>query len=157
MLNTSRFLAALAILPSIVLSAPTAAAGSKHNIYLARCTVSVCILPILCSDETVNAAVYFANGPIADGSRISTPTAAGQVDARWEGGKRSVRLGSAGTFSVNLPTSARTADKGSIAGEATLGDEPFVCFKDGVSEFKIRYDDERFDCKTEYWCPSYDV
>ena len=90
-------------------------------------------------------------------SEIQTPTAAGQVDARWEGGKRSVRLGSAGTFSINLPTSARTANKGSIAGEGTLGDEPFVCFKDGVSEFKIRYDDERFDCKTEYWCPSYDV
>ncbi|KAH7125654.1 hypothetical protein B0J11DRAFT_615002 [Dendryphion nanum] len=157
-LAPSSLLAGLAVLPVLVLSAPTAVAGSKHTVYLSTCTTTDCLLPILCEEDSFRAAVYFANGPIAEGStRISTPTSVGTTTGNWEGAKRSARLGTAGTFSVNLPTTAKTAAKGSIAGEGTLGDEPFVCFKDGATDYKIRYSDERYNCKVDYYCPSYEV
>jgi hypothetical protein len=149
-----------ALLPAICLSAPTAA-GSKHNVYLTHCQ------PTDCSDfdcdpeeNRITAAAYFANGPITDGStsRIQKPTTLATINqSAWEGTKRTLRLGTAGSFTSNISSTARTAAKGTIAGDATLGTEPFVCFKDGTTKFSVTYEYDTYTCTTDYWCPSTDV
>jgi hypothetical protein len=68
-----------------------------------------------------------------------------------------MRFSTAGTFTSNIGAGAKTAAKGSIAGDGTLGTEPFVCFKDGTTKFRVNYDDELHTCTTEYWCASIDV
>lgn len=152
-----------AILPTLALSAPAAPAGSKHNVYLVHCEPNEC--PIGSCDPgdfTITAAAYFRNGPIAEGttSRVQTPTTLARLNGdntRFEGSRRTFRFGSDGTFTTNIPASARTAASGSIAGDATLGEEPFVCFKDGKTKFQINNDDERYTCTTDYWCASTDT
>ncbi|KAF2117904.1 hypothetical protein BDV96DRAFT_644242 [Lophiotrema nucula] len=148
-----------ALLSSTTLAAP---AGSKHNVYLVHCDPQDC--PIgLCDpgDFTIAAAAYFANGPVTEGTtRVSTPTSLGRLSdgiLKWEGTSRSVRLGTAGTLKSNIPTSARTAAKGDLAGDATLGTEEFVCFKDGSTKFAISNDGDRYTCTTDYWCGSVDA
>lgn len=153
----ARIVAIFAVLPIFALSSPITAAGSKHNVYLARCALDDC--SIFCDEDTsITVAAYFSGGPITEGStKVVTPTRLGRTSGQWEGSKKSVRLGTDGTFTSNIDTSSRTAKKGDIAGDATLGSEPFVCFKDGSTEFTIRYEDEKFKCKTDYWCPSIEV
>lgn len=158
--NTASFL--FVLLPTITLSAPTAA-GSKHNVYLISCE------PEDCSDwycdfdyDGIRAAAFFRDGPISEGSqtRIQRPTSLATLSSprtKWEGSKRTVRLGRDGTFTSNIDAGANSAVKGLIAGNGTLGTEPFVCFKDGATDFLVVYDDERYTCLTDYWCPSIDV
>jgi hypothetical protein len=152
----------LAVLPALALSAPTAA-GSKHNVYLVRCEYSDCDGWDCDPEETrFTAGAFFRDGPIAEGSstRIQRPTSLTRLSGAqtaWEGSKRTIRFGSAGTFTSNISTSAKSATKGSIAGDGTLGSEPFVCFKDGATKFRVTYDDEPYTCTTDYWCPSIDV
>jgi hypothetical protein len=152
----------LAVLPALTLSAPTAA-GSKHNVYLVHCEYTDCDGWDCDPGETsFTAGAFFRDGPIAEGSstRIQRPTSLTRLSgsqATWEGSKRTIRFGTSGTFTSNISASAKTAAKGSIAGDATLGTEPFVCFKDGATKFRITYDDEPHTCTTDYWCPSVEV
>jgi hypothetical protein len=153
------FLAALALLPSIALSTPTIALGSKHNVYLANCDPNEC--PIgLCDpgDFHLTAAIYFKNGPIAEGSTsVQRPSGIGKVSGNkpaWEGAKRTGRFELDGSFVSNISAGAKTAAKGEIAGDGTLGDEPFVCFKDGTTKFQMSYDTDRYTCTADYWCGS---
>ena len=62
-----------------------------------------------------------------------------------------------GSFTANISTKAGSLKKGEIAGDATLGSEPFVCFKDGVGKFVIQDEGDKYTCTTNYWCPSIDV
>lgn len=148
------------MIPTLTLSAPTEVAGSKHTVYLVRCEPNEC--PIGACDPgefLINAAAYFRSGPVSGSSRVK-PTSLVQIDGNqpaWEGQKRTFKLGREGTFTTNIPTSAKTADKGSIAGDATLGSEPFVCFKDGTTKFTTDVDDDRYTCSADYYCPSIDV
>ena len=144
----------------LILSVPVdvGIAGSKHNFYLATCSPS-CLL--LCDpDDTITAAIYFENGPITEGSSRVSPTSVGRVTGRntaWEGSSKSVRIGSAGTLKTNIASDAKSATKGSLVGDASLATEPFVCFKDGTTKFTMTYDFDRYECTTEYWCPSISV
>lgn len=158
------YLPALAAAAPVDTPAPVAALGSKHTVYLVQCDPNECPIGYCEDDEfRIKAAAYFRDGPIdasAPTSRVQSPTTLTTLSdnrAAFEGSKRTFRLGRDGTFTSNLPKSASTASKGSIAGDATLGTEPFVCFKDGSSKFGIRYDDERYTCTTQYYCPSVDV
>jgi len=151
----------LAVLPALALSAPTAA-GSKHNVYLVRCAYSDCDGWECDPEETFAAGAFFRDGPIAEGSgtRIQRPTSLTRLSGSqtaWEGSKRTIRFGTSGTFTSNIGAAAKTAAKGSIAGDGTLGTEPFVCFKDGTTTFRVTYDDEPHTCTTDYWCPSINV
>jgi hypothetical protein len=165
----------LAILPLLTFAspitndaAPITAQGSKHTVYLTHCQPKTCI--IFCDpDDDITAVAYFAGGPIAtDSTGVQKPTDLGRISGRttaFEGTQRSVKLGKDGTFTSNINASAKTAAKGSIAGDGTLvsgsgtaaASEPFVCFKDGTSVFTVNYDDQRYDCTTDYYCPSIDV
>jgi hypothetical protein len=160
LLSTSLFL--FTALPALSLALP-AAPGSKHNVYLVRCTLSDCSdWDCDPDDTTLTAGVFFRNGPIAEGSssRIQKPTSLAPLTSSrttWEGTKRTMRFGSDGTFTSNISAGAKTVAKGSIAGDATLGSEPFVCFKDGATKFAITYDYDEYTCTTDYWCPSIDT
>ncbi|KAF2261476.1 hypothetical protein CC78DRAFT_356002 [Lojkania enalia] len=150
--------AALALLPTFVLSAPL---GSKHNIYLVHCDPVKCPIGLCYPGEfQITAAAFFANGPINPDSSTNSPTSLGQLSGyqpKWEGIQRRVAVGTMGTFASNFPASASTAEKGSIVGDASLGSEPFVCFKDGATKFTIKYDAADYTCTTDYWCPSVEV
>ncbi|KAF2796794.1 hypothetical protein K505DRAFT_323053 [Melanomma pulvis-pyrius CBS 109.77] len=162
MILTAASLLAATLLPSLALSGPLAPAGSKHNVYLVRCEPNECPIGDCDPGEfTITAAAYFRNGPITEGTtRVSTPTALGKLSGyapKWEGIKRTVRLGTDGTFTVNIGAKAASASKGDIAGDGSLGTEPFVCFKDGTTKFAITNEGDRYTCTTDYWCPSVDA
>lgn len=159
-------LGALALIPSLIAAAP---AGSKHTVYLANCVPEEC--PIgLCNPDDFNllAAAYFRNGPPS--SSVTSPTTLGTLSgsiSSWEGTRRSVRLGSEGTFATNIAAGAKSAAKSDIVGEATLTSasiigiggtaEPFVCFRDGTTKFTARYETDRYTCTADYYCPSIDT
>ena len=150
---------AILLIASISAAAP---AGSKHNLYLVKCEPEDC--PIgLCDpgDFTITAATYFANGPVADSTRIITPDGIGKLSGYNPGFEsatsKSVRLGREGTLSWSIATASKSLTKGSLAGTATLGAEPFACFKDGTSKFTIRDDGDRYKCVADYWCGSIDI
>jgi len=154
--------ASLALLLLISLSTALPAAGSKHNAYLVRCEPEDC--PIgLCDpgDFTLTAATYFATTVTPDATKVLTPDGTGKLSgympAFESATSKSVRVGRAGTFSWSIATTSKTLTKGSVAGTATLGTEPFACFKDGTTKFSIRDDGDRYRCTAEYWCGSIDV
>jgi hypothetical protein len=160
----------LFLLSTTALSAPldTIQMGSKHNLYLATCTrrssVPDCPLIILCARQqqtTYTAVAYYANGPI-ESNRNTNPTqisTVSQPPQPWEGTPRSARVGRVGTFESNIDAGAATLEKSQIAGSAKLGDEEFVCFKDGATKFTVRdeLDDPTASCQADYWCPSISV
>ena len=155
MLFSTAALLAATLLPSLALAAPQ---GSKHNVYLVSCEPNECpIGECEPGDFTITAAAYFANGPVAEGNPRVTPTALGKISGylpKWEGTKRSIRLGSNGSFSSNIGAKSSSLKYGDIAGDATLGTEPFACFKDGKEKFQITDDGDRYTCTTDYWCAS---
>ncbi|KAF2709363.1 hypothetical protein K504DRAFT_346698, partial [Pleomassaria siparia CBS 279.74] len=135
--------------------------GSKHNIYLVHCEPNECPIGDCDPGEfTTTAAAYFRNGPITESTtKVSTPTALGRLTGyqpKWEGIKRTVRVGTAGSFTSDIGAKAASLKKGDIAGDGTLGAEPFACFRDGTGKFLIADDGDRYTCTTEYWCPSVD-
>ncbi|KAF2872741.1 hypothetical protein BDV95DRAFT_606326 [Massariosphaeria phaeospora] len=155
MFSTASLLAALALLPTLTLSAP--ALGSAKNVYIARCEPNDCFLGLLCEDPFTVVA-YFRSGGIT--SENSTPTTLASLTGRntaFEGTKRSVSVGADGTFVTNINADAKRAAKGSLVGDATLGTEPFVCFKDTETKFTVKYDLEKYTCTADYWCPSVQV
>jgi hypothetical protein len=161
MILTTASLLAATLLPSLALAGPLAPLGSKHNVYLVHCSPDECPIGLCDPGEfTITAAAYFRNGPITDStSRITTPTTLGKLtgyNLKWEGVKRTVKVAD-GSFTVNISAKAASVKKGELAGDATLGTEPFVCFRDGVGAFAIRDDGDRYTCTTDYWCPSIDA
>ncbi|KAF2690647.1 hypothetical protein K458DRAFT_412008 [Lentithecium fluviatile CBS 122367] len=148
-----------------VVAAPVETLGSKHVVYLSTCVPNEC--PIgLCDPEDFNliAAAYFRNGPPA--TSTASPTTLGPISsfgsgpASWEGTKRSVRLGTDGTYTSNIARGAKSLAKGEIAGDGELkgvGSEPFVCFKDGATKFRATYELDRYTCTADYYCPSIDA
>ncbi|KAF2272541.1 uncharacterized protein EI97DRAFT_436784 [Westerdykella ornata] len=156
------------VLAAIAMNAIAAPMGSKHNLYLATCSkqtiIPDCPLIILCPRQraaTYTAVAYYANGPI-ESNRNKNPTQIATVSnpaAPWEGTQRVAKLGRAGDFASNIDAGARNLAKSAIAGEAKLGTEEFVCFKDGESAFTVRdeLDIPEYSCKADYWCASIQV
>ncbi|KAF2463987.1 uncharacterized protein BDR25DRAFT_307462 [Lindgomyces ingoldianus] len=148
----------LSIFLSEALAAP---AGSKHNIYLVKCEPNECPIGLCDPGEfTIMGAALFRNGPVTSGTRVTKPDVFTEVSgyrSQWEGAKRTVRMGTDGTLTSNISSGAAALAKGQIAGDATLGSEPFTCFKDGSTKFTISRDGDAYTCTTSYWCPSVDV
>jgi hypothetical protein len=158
--KTSILVGLMSLFPA-VLSAPTVALGSKHNVYLVHCDYSDCLLGLICDTDSIVGAAYFRNGPITEGSTgVQRPTTLAQLSGRnptFEGKKNTFRFGDDGTFTSNITAGANKSDKNSIAGDATLGTEPFICFRDGTTKFDIRQDTDRYTCTADYWCGSIDA
>jgi hypothetical protein len=164
---------ALALFSGVAFSSPvsTVQQGSKHTLYLSTCTRrglgdsdGDCDLLILCPRQrssTYSAVAYYANGGIDSGSqRNKNPTQIATVETSpWEGSTPKAKLGRAGEFSSYIDAGAKAFAKGEIAGSAKLGDEGFVCFKDGVTKITGRDElgDPEYSCVTDYWCPSIQV
>ena len=154
-------LAALSALVALTTSAPVEVLGSKHVAYLSVCYPDEC--PIgLCyiGDFKILAIGYFADGPPKGSS--ATPSALGKLsvflgNTAWEGDKKSVRVGSAGTMSTDISKNALSLGQSEIAGNASLPNENFVCFRDGSTKFKITHELERYTCTADYYCPSTDI
>jgi hypothetical protein len=161
MIFTTASLLAATLLSSLALSSPLGPLGSKHNVYLIHCSPNECPIGDCDPGEfSITAAAYFRNGPITEStSLITVPTSLGKLTGyqpKWEGVKRTVRVAD-GSFTANISAKAGSTKKGEIAGDATLGSEPFVCFKDGVGRFAIQVEGDRYTCTTDYWCPSIDA
>lgn len=142
--------------------------GSKHTLYLTTCTrqsiIPDCPLIILCARQqrsSYKAVAYYANGPI-ESNRNTYPTQMTTVSQNgepWEGEQRTASIGRVGQFSSTIDTSGGSLKKGEIAGLAKLGEEEFVCFRNGVTSIPVR---DGFDldllgrtvCTADYWCPS---
>jgi hypothetical protein len=151
---------ALFLLASIVSAAPQ---GSKHNVYLVRCDPEDCPIGLCDPGEfTITAATYFSTGAAPTSGRTAAkPDGIGKLSGynpSFESAtSKNVRVGRAGTFTWSITTAAKTLTKGEIAGTATLGTEPFACFKDGTTKFTITDDLDRYSCTADYWCGSTDV
>ncbi|KAF2740569.1 hypothetical protein EJ04DRAFT_558569 [Polyplosphaeria fusca] len=151
MIFRSAFLLSLTALVATTSAAP---AGSKHNIYLTRCTPTSC--PIGACDPGdfgITAAAYYSTATSA------VPASIGTIDGyqpKWEGASKAIRLGTT-TFTSAIQAAAARAKKGDIVGDAKLGSEPFVCFKDGATTLGFTYDDTKYSCTADYWCGSVDV
>ncbi|ORY09162.1 hypothetical protein BCR34DRAFT_568883 [Clohesyomyces aquaticus] len=158
MFKTTTVLCALSLLLSSTLAAP---AGSKKNIYLLKCEPNECPIGVCEPDEfTVTAAALFRNGPVKAGATTAKPDVLALLSGyrpKWEGTRRTVRLGTEGTLTTNISAGAASLPKSQIAGDATLGNENLVCFKDGSTTFGITYEGDRYTCTTTYWCPSIEV
>jgi hypothetical protein len=70
----------------------------------------------------------------------------------WEGVRWKVKVWNDKLFSASIAADAATGAKGALAGDATLGDEDYVCFKDGETGIRIREDNARGNCVAGYWC-----
>ncbi|KAJ4295460.1 hypothetical protein N0V90_007472 [Kalmusia sp. IMI 367209] len=108
--------------------------ASKHNIYLATCRRSPDCLLVICNNPPqFTAAAYYANGI----TNANSPTELATVTdpaSPWEGTPRTGRFRTT-TFTSSIDAGAKALAKGEIAGQATLGTEEFICFKDGQSKF----------------------
>jgi hypothetical protein len=141
----------------------TAPAGSKHNVYLVHCEPEECPIGLCEPGEfTITAATFFSTGSVANnGKAVVKPDAIGKLSGynpSFESAtSKNVRLGREGTFTWNITAAAKTYKKGELAGLATLGSEPFACFKDAATKFAIRDDGDKYTCTADYWCGSYDV
>jgi hypothetical protein len=158
------------------LAAPLSAIqmGSKHTLYLATCTtrslIPGCPLIILCprssapSDsstsaaQTYKAAAYFANPLSSSNDNPSDIVTISERGEPWEGAQRAARLNKK-SFVSNIDAAAAGLATSEIAGTAVLGDENFVCFKDGGSRFEedgglLGIGGQSADCTAEYFCAS---
>jgi hypothetical protein len=152
----------LTTITALPLADPITTLGSKHVVYLSTCAPTDC--PIgLCDPEDFNivAAGYFRNGPptsnTASASSVGVISSLGS-SASWEGTKRNVRIGSDGTYTSNIPKGAKSVAKGELTGDGELkggsATEPFVCFRDGVTKFRVSYELDKYSCTADYYCPS---
>lgn len=140
----------LALLPFILpLTSATPLASSKHNLHLATCTPLPSCLLIICSTPVpYTAAAYYPNGASASAQPGEIGTVADPA-APWEGVARRATL-RAGVVTANIAKGAKALAKGEIAGEASLGAEGFVCFRDGVGRFSVQGGE--VNCVVDYWC-----
>lgn len=151
----------LFLLASVSTAAP--ALGSKNNVYLVRCEPEDCPIGLCDPGEfTITAATYFSTSAVpASGRAVARPDGIGKLSGynpSFESAtSKNVQVGRAGRFTWSIATAAKTLKKGEIAGTATLGTEPFVCFRDAATKFAINDDLERYECTAEYWCGSTDV
>jgi hypothetical protein len=184
-----------AVLSPLVLSTPIESrspntVASSHNIYLVTCTWSGSNGRWGNSDKSATGVAFF-KAPIQ-----TPPSLGGRQDWKdsprpdqvailrspatsWEGTKRQSTVWENKAFSANIVTGAGTLSKGQIAGEASLGSEQFVCFKDGETEIRLVGDgdgngpgrwgggrrppekrqrwnggNDWAQCKVDYWCAS---
>lgn len=75
----------------------------------------------------------------------------------WEGVKWRVKVWRDKMFAAAIDAGAGALAKGSLAGSVKLDDEEYVCFKDGVTEVRVRDDGVRGDCVADYWCAGVDA
>jgi len=158
---------ALGVLPfltaAIPVDTPTASveAAKAHNIYLVTC------VPRSRKNENdddtpstaqnFTAIAYFKKpiDPAETGSKDPQPDRAALVSQppeAWDGVKWKVKTWRDKIFTADIASGAATLAKGEIAGNAKLGDEDYVCFKDGVTAIRIRDDDVRGKCVADYFC-----
>jgi hypothetical protein len=164
----------LSILPALLLGAqpylalahpalpPTTdlAAAKAHNIYLATC------VPKNRNNDnrpepTANftAIAYFRQplnvttvDPDTKAPKPDKAALVAQPPEPWEGVRWKVKVWNDKLFSASIAADAATGLKGALAGEATLGDEEYVCFKDGETAVRVREDGARGNCVADYWC-----
>ncbi|KAF2742550.1 hypothetical protein M011DRAFT_481593 [Sporormia fimetaria CBS 119925] len=152
--------------------------GSPHTLYLLTCLSPPppppCPRLFLCppipptSPSSTHLAVFFTTPPNLS-SKTQTPTSIGELDTEtgWTGTTR-VRIAGYGLFTAVL--AGGDSQEGEIVGEGTLGREPFVCFRDGVTGMRVleeegwgwghpgwRGGDEGLECIVDVWCASLDV
>lgn len=127
--------------------------------------VFLLLVEIYANSAIVNivGAGYFVNGP-PSGTTSSASRFARNNQKTWEGASRSLTLSSYGVLTTSIDAKAASLKQGEIAGTATLAakagaanGEPFVCFKDGVTKFRVTYDLDTYSCTATYYCPSLDV
>ncbi|KAF2121465.1 hypothetical protein BDV96DRAFT_564303 [Lophiotrema nucula] len=173
-------LLALNFLPSLTTAIPLVpallapqAAGSSHNIYLVTCT------PKKKKSDSDNGgnkdstpksnftAIAYFKGPIAnatqddggddDGGKVKLPKAdkAAEVSeppSAWEGVKYVVKVWRDKLFSASINAEAAAGTNGSLSGSVKLGDEDYVCFRDGTTALRVKEDELRGNCVADYWC-----
>ncbi|KAL1591673.1 hypothetical protein SLS60_011671 [Paraconiothyrium brasiliense] len=127
--------------------------ASKHNIYLATCTRPRSCLLVICDNPSpFTAAAYYSNGV----STSINPTELATITnpaSPWEGTPRQGRFRT-GTVTSTINAGAKALPKGEIAGEAKLGIEEFVCFRDGVTKFTATgWDDLELQTANCVQCP----
>ncbi|KAF1829309.1 hypothetical protein BDW02DRAFT_170662 [Decorospora gaudefroyi] len=136
----------LALPPTSTHAAPTAAASPK-NIYLTSCTTYT-----LQSDQRTSAAIlYTAAAGSSNPSALST-----LAPTQWAGSTQRVQL-SGSIFESRIEAGAEGLERSSIAGQARLGRERFVCFRDGGSVFRFGegvVGEGVTVCTAEFWCGS---
>lgn len=153
----SSLLSSLAIICSVSTLAASVPLASKHNIYLATCTPRRSCLLIICDEpDPFTAAAYYANGASASTKPTELATIADPASP-WEGASRKGSLrNEAVTSTINA--GAKALAKGELAGEAKIGTEEFVCFRDGQSTFTTTggdgFDRRTVTCVADYWCAS---
>ncbi|KAH7130818.1 hypothetical protein B0J11DRAFT_566774 [Dendryphion nanum] len=155
--------------------------GSKNTLYLVTCSTRNtptpnCPIPILCPSSTLQkrqqvrtftALSYYTNGPISSPSSQmpSSFTIITDPAESWEGRQRSAKIGlgdgaKKASFKANIARDAGELAKGGLAGEASVDEEGFVCFKDGETEVGGgggRGGAAEVQCIADYWCGSIDV
>jgi hypothetical protein len=130
--------------------------GSRHNLYLATCTLIDPEDDATAAASKYTAVAYFANGPIEFNQALTDIATVTDPAQRWEGTQRVTRVGRTSSFSSRISADAARVAKGELAGTAVLDDEDFVCFKDGSTAFVVTKEltNEPYSCKTDYWCAS---
>ncbi|KAL1592835.1 hypothetical protein SLS60_011251 [Paraconiothyrium brasiliense] len=161
---TALFLCALPYLssahPALAPTIELAPAAKAHNIYLTTCVPK----PRNNDDKPVPTANFTAIAYFRQPLNITTvdpDTKAPKPDKAalvaqppepWEGVKWKVKVWNEKLFSASIVANAGSAAKGTLAGDAKLGDEEYVCFKDGETGIRVRDDDVRGNCVADYWC-----
>jgi hypothetical protein len=128
--------------------------ASSHNIFLVTCTQSNGRAGRWGGSDITAAGIAFFESPIS-----TTPSPGGRdwnnkprpdqmallssPAAVWEGTQRQSTVWNNTAFKSDIDAGAQTLAKGQIAGEASLGEEHFVRFRDGVTEIEVGRDDGR--------------
>lgn len=153
----SSLLPSLALICSLSPLAASTPLASKHNLYLATCTPPrECLLIICDTPDPFTAAAYYANGASATAKPTELATIADPASP-WEGASRKGSFRN-GVVTSTINVGAKALAKGELAGEAKLGTEEFVCFRDGQSKFTTTagdgFDRKTVSCVADYWCAS---
>lgn len=136
------------------------AAAKAHNIYLATCVpknrnnddnpappVNFTAIGYFRQPLNVTAVDPDTKAPKPDKAALVA-----QPPEPWEGVRWKIKVWNDKLFSASIAADAATGVKGALAGDAKLGNEDYVCFKDGETAIRIREDDVRGNCIADYWC-----
>lgn len=104
--------------------------------------------------DIYTAVAYYANGQ-SNGNPTEIATVSDPAQS-WEGTLRVANLRTS-AFSSNINADAAGLEKSAMAGQAKLGTEDFVCFKDGETAFTARDGLQQASCTANYWCASLSV
>lgn len=184
LVKTAFFLSTLPYLaaayPALDPSTDVAAAGKAHNIYLATCIPRSKndanpgppqgsppgSTPSPTPGATANFTVvaYFRQplnvtsvDPDTKAPKPDKAALVSQPPEPWEGVKWKVKVWNDKLFSASIAADAAASSKGSLAGDAKLAEEQYICFRDGETAIKVREDAARGNCVADYWCAGLDA